>query len=47
MNDVIVVASVRYRAQQDLRQQDESTNIRWTVMEKQLLMWSNLFRLGK
>ncbi|EHA21861.1 hypothetical protein CBS115989_10927 [Aspergillus niger] len=47
MDDITVVASVKDRTQQDLRQQDESTKIKWAVIEKQLLMWSNLFRLGK
>ncbi|ODM18800.1 hypothetical protein SI65_05417 [Aspergillus cristatus] len=47
LDDTSIVASVRDRSQQDLHQQFERTNIRWTVIEKQLLMWSNLSRLGK
>jgi hypothetical protein len=41
------MASVNDRSQQALHQQFESTNINWTVIEEQLLMWGNLFRLGK
>jgi hypothetical protein len=47
LDNLSVVASVRDRTQQDLHQQFERTNMRWAVIEKQLLMWSNLFRLGK
>lgn len=47
LDDISVVASVRDRTQQDLSQQFERTNIRWTVIVKQFLMWSNSSRLGK
>jgi hypothetical protein len=47
LDNTSIVASVKDGSQQDLYQQFEHTNIRWTVIEKQFLMWSNLFRLAK
>lgn len=47
LDDASIVASVKDWSQQDLHQQFERANIRSIVIEKQLLVRNNIFRLGK
>ena len=46
-DDTTVVASVNDRSERDLTKRFNSTNIDWSVIEKQLLGWGELFRSGK
>lgn len=39
--------SVNDRSQRDLIKSFEKTNVDWTVIERQLLVWGNLLRVGK
>ncbi|CAI7580189.1 unnamed protein product [Penicillium pancosmium] len=47
LDDTELVLSVNDRSQRDLTKRFESTSIDWTAMEKQLLAWAHLYRLGK
>ncbi|KAJ5730154.1 uncharacterized protein N7483_004662 [Penicillium malachiteum] len=42
-----VVAFVNDRSQRDLTKRFDSTDMDWTAIEKQLLMWTTLYHLGK
>lgn len=46
-DDTTVKVSVNDRSQTDLNKRYNGTNVDWKPIEKQLLMWGNLFRLGK
>lgn len=46
-DDTTVVASVNDRSQRYLTKRFEGTDIDWTEVERQLLMWAGLCRLGK
>ncbi|KAJ6014916.1 hypothetical protein N7540_009507 [Penicillium herquei] len=46
-DDTNVVVPVKDRSQRDLIQRFESTDINWPAIEKQLLRWVKLSRLGK
>lgn len=45
--DTTVVASVNYRTEPDVTNQFENLNIDWSMIEKQLIAWGELFRYGK
>lgn len=44
--DTNIVILVTDRKQRDLVKEFEETNIDWSVIEKQLVVWSDLFRAG-
>jgi hypothetical protein len=46
-DDTEVTVSVNDRSQRDLTKTFEKTNVDWTVIERQLLVWGNLLRVGK
>jgi hypothetical protein len=46
-DDTTVVASVNDRSERDLTKRFNGTNIDWSVIEKQLVGWGELFRSGK
>lgn len=47
LDDTSVVVSVNDSSQRDLTKNFEGTSIDWTIVEKQLLSWAHLYRLGK
>lgn len=46
-NNTNVVISVTDRKERDLNKRFDETNIVWSVIEKQLIAWSDLFERGK
>jgi hypothetical protein len=47
LDDTIIVLSVNHRNQQDLTLCFDKTDVDWPAVEKQLLLWGDLFRAGK
>ena len=46
-DDTRVVISVNHRSERDLTKRFDSMDIDWSVIEKQLIRWGELFRAGK
>lgn len=46
-DDTTVVASVNDRSERDLTKRFNDANVNWSVIEKQLVGWGELFRSGK
>ena len=46
-DDTKVVISVTERSERDLIKQFNSTEVDWSIVEKQLLAWGELLRAGK
>ncbi|KAJ5977200.1 hypothetical protein N7501_000542 [Penicillium viridicatum] len=46
-DDTVIVASTSNRTKRKLTKRFEDTDISWTAIEKQLLMWSDVFSRGK
>lgn len=47
LDDITIVVSVNDRKHRDLTKQFEYTDVDWTAIEKQLLLWRTLFHAGK
>ncbi|EOA85573.1 uncharacterized protein SETTUDRAFT_29158 [Exserohilum turcica Et28A] len=47
LDDISVVASVKDRSESDLTRRFDDMNIDWSVVERQFVQWSELFRAGK
>ena len=45
--DTNIVISVNERGQDDLIKRFDDTNVNWSVIERQLVVWSELFRAGR
>lgn len=45
--DTNIIISVNERGQDDLIKRFDDTNVNWSVIERQLVVWSELFRRGK
>jgi hypothetical protein len=45
--DTSIVISVTERSQRDLAKRFDDTNVDWSVVERQLVSWSNFYRAGK
>jgi hypothetical protein len=46
-DDTSVVVSVTERSERDLTKRFDEIDIDWSVIEKQLVVWGELFRAGK
>ena len=46
-DDTNVIVSVNYRSERDLIKRFEDIDVDWSIVEKQLIAWGDLFRSGK